>query len=1229
LNKGDASFPSLSALFSGIRFLSFLLAVCATATLVVRAQEQPFVRIGKHDAHPVRILARYSGDAAPQGLRATLSSVGLHVVRESKLIPGLIVLGDGAAGRVALQGKGAAFPDTLVEKIRTLRDSGLFTYVQPDYVIRSYLAPGDTRFGDGVLWGLRNIGNQNGQPGMDINAVNAWDLTTGSTNVIVAVTDSGIRFTHQELAAQMWRNPGEFPDNHADDDNDGYVDDLYGIDVTSPPGAAPVDLAGHGTHVAGTIGAAANDGHDHVGVAWKVRLMACRFLNADGFGFTDGAIECIEYATAHGARIINASWGGGPFAPALFDAIAAARAHGILFVAAAGNEANDNDLSPAYPASYQLDNVISVAAYDRFGKIASFSNFGRRSVHIGAPGVDIFSCGADSDSDYKIFSGTSMAAPHVSGVAALIAAANPGISVTEMRDRLLTSARPMPSLAGKTSSGGGLDAFAALSSAPDGILSVSIEPPSGIEIAAGKLLPIQVTVTDGTVVTNARVSLRIEGQPSELLLRNDGVAPDSVKGDATYAANLQLPGAAGTATLSFSVTAPGKTQFVAQVAYTLLARPVNDNFADAITLPPEGGIFLATSKLASEEPGEPFHAQVVSADGSLWWKWTPAVSTTVVVDTAGSSFDTVVAVYTNSTLRTLALVAANDDAPAVGSRPSKPQGLVQFDAIAGTEYRIAVAGYSDGERGLVRLRVETNGEADTVAPTVTVTSPLSGLFIADAPNGRLVVTGSVSDPAPNSSGIKEVLIKVNEEIARAVSGLENWSSTNLLRLGRNVFQVTVSDYAGNITASRPVTVTYRPVLSPNDLLANAAELPGVSGSVSGDNSQAGVEPGEPLHAGNASGKSIWWNYRPTADGFLAVTATNATFSVVLAAYVGNDVGSLVPAASTASGSPPAGGAVRLEFGVKAGRVYRLAADGGNQTFGTLELLYAFRPAAVAQVSVSAGDGGTAGPAYGVYATGTRLALRATPLPNFEFERWTGSFESDKNPLEIDLNSDLEFTALFHPHQVSDGFESGDFTALNWSNPGPVPWLVQRDVVEAGQFAVRSGPITDGQSTSLKLVASLREGRGGFMLKVSSEQGFDVLTFLTNGVRAGRWSGEVPWTEFTFPVAAGTNTFEWRYSKDPSKSSEGLDAAFLDSIELPLRIPPDALAPARLTISIDPGGAFLVRATGQPNQTYVLLASDDLQSWRPVSTNTALFGVIRYLDPKNAGATQRYYRAVVP
>ncbi|PYK96234.1 MAG: hypothetical protein DME19_20385, partial [Verrucomicrobia bacterium] len=355
----------------------------------------------------------------------------------------------------------------IVDNILALfRQSGLVQYAERDFQVQGLLAPNDFRYQDNSLWGLHNTGIYGGTPGADIHAQDAWDVQNTASNIIVAVIDTGVRYTHEDLADNMWVNPGETGGNGVDDDGDGYVDDVHGINAINNTGD-PNDDHGHGTHVSGTIGGVGNNAVGVVGVAWKVQIMACKFLDASGIGFISDAIKCIDYARSQGARVVNASWGSTSFSSsALRDAIDSLRQAGIIFVAAAGNSAEDNGVDPIYPASYDLDNIISVAATTRTDELANFSNYGSTTVDLGAPGAAIFSCWNGADNDYKYFDGTSMAAPHVTGTCALLMAHYPGESYQQIINRILSNVDPLPSLAGKCVSGGRLDLQKALGGSP-------------------------------------------------------------------------------------------------------------------------------------------------------------------------------------------------------------------------------------------------------------------------------------------------------------------------------------------------------------------------------------------------------------------------------------------------------------------------------------------------------------------------------------------------------------------------------------------------------------------------------------------------------------------------------------------------------------------------------------------------------------------------------------------
>ncbi len=332
---------------------------------------------------------------------------------------------------------------------------------QPDYILHTYQTPNDPRFNE--LWGMSNIG-----------APLAWNVTTGSKNIIVAVIDTGVLYNHSDLADNMWKNPGEIANNNRDDDNNGYVDDIFGYDFENND-SDPIDDAGHGTHVAGTIGAVGNNNNGVAGVNWNTSIMALKFLGPNG-GNTSAAISAIEYAVANGANIINASWGGSASNRALRDAITAANNAGVLFIAAAGNGSpstcqgydNDSSATPiSYPASYTQTNIISVASIDdnRNNTISCFSNFGQLSVDLGAPGRGILSTWYDGT--YKSLPGTSMATPHVAGAAALLWSAAPSLTHTEIKALLLNSTVANNSLNGITVTGGQLNVWNALQQIDD------------------------------------------------------------------------------------------------------------------------------------------------------------------------------------------------------------------------------------------------------------------------------------------------------------------------------------------------------------------------------------------------------------------------------------------------------------------------------------------------------------------------------------------------------------------------------------------------------------------------------------------------------------------------------------------------------------------------------------------------------------------------------------------
>lgn len=353
--------------------------------------------------------------------------------------------------------------ETTTSVINTLMQNDLVDIVEPNYIYKASRLPDDLSLEK--LWGLRNIGQKDssggvGVVGIDIGAEQAWDLETGSEKMIVAVIDTGIDFEHPDLINNIWTNEAELrgqPD--VDDDNNGVVDDIHGYNSITGKGDAKDDQ-GHGSHCSGTIGASGNDGKGIVGVNWNVKLMAVKFLASNGSGTLENALKAIDYATKMGAKVLSNSWGGGGFSQTLLDSIKRSNEAGTIFIAAAGNDGSNNDAKPAYPASYDVPNIISVAAITNKGEKATFTNYGKRTVHIGAPGVNVYS--SVFGGGYQSWSGTSMAAPHVSGVAALVWSHEPNLSALELKERILQTAKPVSALKKITKTGGMVNAFFAL-----------------------------------------------------------------------------------------------------------------------------------------------------------------------------------------------------------------------------------------------------------------------------------------------------------------------------------------------------------------------------------------------------------------------------------------------------------------------------------------------------------------------------------------------------------------------------------------------------------------------------------------------------------------------------------------------------------------------------------------------------------------------------------------------
>lgn len=542
-----------SSHFQRVLFVASVLLAAEFA--VCQAQpKNPGIRVPDRSVQrmPDQVLVRFRATTAKVASEGINARLGSKVLQTYSTLTGLQL--------VQLQ-PGMKLDDALAQ----YRSDPAVLYAEPNYV-RKHLdnTPNDPYYHD--LWSLHNIGQPIlfdytptsgptlGKAGADIHALEAWSITTGSSNVVVGVIDTGVDYTHEDLSPNMYRNTADCNSNGVDDDGNGYVDDCYGINVVEN-NSDPMDKVFHGTHVAGTIGAVGNNGIGVTGINWNVKIIACRFL--DWYGGTDaGAIACFDYiAKMHdmGVNIVatNNSWGGYGYSQALYDAIAEQQKRGILTIAAAGNESNDNDgLYALYPASYSLPNIIAVASTSFDDTLSYFSNFGAHTVHLGAPGEWVMS--TTPGNTYTVLNGTSMATPHVTGVAALLKAQNPNRGWAAIKNLILAGGDKDPALAG-TISQRRLNAYGALTCsnlALQGIVS-----PSSSTAYANSGQPATLAALNAVCASPAgNVQVNISPGTSVTLL-DDGAAPDKYAGDSIYSGSW-TPAQAGIYTLTFPMGSP-------------------------------------------------------------------------------------------------------------------------------------------------------------------------------------------------------------------------------------------------------------------------------------------------------------------------------------------------------------------------------------------------------------------------------------------------------------------------------------------------------------------------------------------------------------------------------------------------------------------------------------------------------------------------------------------------
>lgn len=684
------------------------------------------------------LLVKFSADVSSVTRARALKKAGLRENVDSDfdlLVPGLTV---------ASVEPGQTVQQTLDS---ILADTENVAYAEPNYIINASLVPTDPRYAQ-----------QYGLP--KISAPQAWDVQTGN-NVVVAVIDTGVDYNHPDLAANIWTNTREIAGNRVDDDGNGFIDDVRGWDFVQND-ADPMDLNDHGTHVAGVVAGVGNNAVGISGVNWKAKIMPVRFMDATGAGSTANAIRALNYAVANGARISNSSWGGPQFSQALFDAIQAANSRGHVFVAAAGNSTANNDTAPEYPSSYNLPNIISVAATDRNDAIATFSNFGRVSVDVAAPGVAIYS--TVRNGAYRNLSGTSMAAPFVTGLGTLLLAQNSNLTVGEIVRAITSpsSVDTVAALATRVASGGRINAFKALSAvtpAP-GNLPVTPNPvpvvnpnPNPTPVQNPTPTPVQTPpvqpVNPGPVTLSiSPASIQIAVGSAQQFTAAGGTPPY------TWSVNNSAVGTIAPSTGTFTARAVGTVKVVATDSTLKVSSPVTVAVAGMAIAPANVTQLRLSNKVTFTVTGgtPPF----------MWSSNSPGVAAVtgsgsgsqngVLALLAGGSF-TLTATDSTGAVATVGPIAALD-----GSSVAMAVSPASVALVAGASAQLRVSGgtspfrWSSSSFGVAN--VDAGGLVSALSSgraTITVTDALnkSSSAVVDVSTAG---TGTGPAPTPGTGG---------------------------------------------------------------------------------------------------------------------------------------------------------------------------------------------------------------------------------------------------------------------------------------------------------------------------------------------------------------------------------------------------------------------------------------------------------------------------------------------
>jgi subtilisin family serine protease len=506
-----------------------------------------------------QLLIRFASGVAPQAINARL---GAKTIRAYHIVPNLQLV---------------SLPKSLdvVAGIDAYASQPGVMYAEPNFISHiDDTTPNDPSFN--LQWDWLNTGQIGGTPGVDVDAAKAWDLTTGSNNVVVGLLDTGVQtqpHVHTDLAANVWNNAAEcngIPG--VDDEGDGYVDDCHGIDTINHD-SDPDDDFGHGTHTAGTMGAVGNNGIGVTGMNWNVTILPCKSHDITGNGTNDSLIECLQFMSDwkdRGLDIVatNNSYGGCneacDYSQSLYDAIKNHMEHGILFVASAGNDAANNDTTPKYPTNYFLPNVIGVAATTNTDSLAFFSNYGAHTVSVGAPGQSVYS--TYPDDAYAYLSGTSMAGPHIAGLAGFLKAYDPSLDWRAIKNLILSGGDVISALQDKTVTDRSMNAYGSLTCSNSPVFG----PLRPLPNAIGGTQPLAV-LNINCAAGAGRLSVTVTPGNVKLVLTDNGHGADIAAHDGIYSASW-TPCIADIYTLTYS-NGSTDTATVAGLTPCITAKP--------------------------------------------------------------------------------------------------------------------------------------------------------------------------------------------------------------------------------------------------------------------------------------------------------------------------------------------------------------------------------------------------------------------------------------------------------------------------------------------------------------------------------------------------------------------------------------------------------------------------------------------------------------------------------